>query len=432
MSATDTPPRPETDASTGTPGSTGSPGSTGPVPLLFLAADTGGGHRSAALAVCEALACRYPDQFAPVIADPLSGPGAPWRLRRLTGLYGPNIRIAPWLWGAFWRFADTRPGLWLVLRLLFAPADDVVLGLVAAGRPALIASFHAMTIRPALRARDAIAPAVPVVTVITDLITPHRSWRERRADLIVVPTAAVARRLGQDGIGPGQIAELGLPAAAGFAAGPQPDAAARQDLARDLGASGRRFLVVVTGGAEGSGGIARRAAALVRAYPDVEVVALCGRNRLARHRLSRVAARPGGLLVVRGFVTNMADWLRCADLVVSKAGPGMIAEAACCGVPLVLTSHVPGQERGNTGYAVAAGAARHARSVRRLVRLVGELRADRPALAAMRAASATLARPSAAQAVAGLIAAMAPGAVSGAGQGSTAEAPARSPRPARW
>ncbi len=199
MSGTDPRPGPETGLETGP-----RPGPADPVPLLFLVADTGGGHRSAALAVCEALACRYPDQFAPVIADPLSGPGSPWRLRRLTGLYGPNIRIAPWLWGAFWRFADTRPGLWLVFRLLFAPADDVVRGLVADGQPALIASFHAMTIRAALRARDDIVPAAPVLTVITDLITPHRSWRERRADRIVVPTAAVARRLREDGIGAGR------------------------------------------------------------------------------------------------------------------------------------------------------------------------------------------------------------------------------------
>ena len=44
----------------------------------------------------------------------------------------------------------------------------------------------------------------------------------------------------------------------------------------------------------------------------------------------------------------MADWIRCSDLVVTKAGPGTIAEATCCGTPPLLTSHVPGQEKGNT------------------------------------------------------------------------------------
>jgi len=95
--------------------------------------------------------------------------------------------------------------------------------------------------------------------------------------------------------------------------------------------------VVVTGGAEGSGGIYRRAAAIVRRLDDVTVVAICGRNRRLHRRLTRLAARSGGRLTALGFVDNMAEWLRCADLVVSKAGPGTIAEASCCGAPLVLT-----------------------------------------------------------------------------------------------
>ena len=50
---------------------------------------------------------------------------------------------------------------------------------------------------------------------------------------------------------------------------------------------------------------------------------------------------------------------------VTKAGPGIIAEAACCGTPLLLTSHLPGQERGNAGLVAAAGAGRSAHGVRR-------------------------------------------------------------------
>ena len=51
----------------------------------------------------------------------------------------------------------------------------------------------------------------------------------------------------------------------------------------------------------------------------------------------------------------MADWLRCADIVVGKAGPGTIAEATCCGAPLVLTSFVPGQEKGNAEFVTGVG-----------------------------------------------------------------------------
>ena len=67
---------------------------TTPAPLLFLIADTGGGHRNAAQAVSQALDRMYPGRFAPVLCDPLSGPGSARLLRWVTGLYGPAIRLA--------------------------------------------------------------------------------------------------------------------------------------------------------------------------------------------------------------------------------------------------------------------------------------------------------------------------------------------------
>jgi 1,2-diacylglycerol 3-beta-galactosyltransferase len=51
-----------------------------------------------------------------------------------------------------------------------------------------------------------------------------------------------------------------------------------------------------------------------------------------------------------GFVTNMADYMVAADILVTKAGPGSIAEGAAVGLPIMLTSFLPGQEAGNVGY----------------------------------------------------------------------------------
>ena len=43
-----------------------------------------------------------------------------------------------------------------------------------------------------------------------------------------------------------------------------------------------------------------------------------------------------------GFVTNMAEYMVAADVLVTKAGPGTIAEAASVGLPVMLTSFLPG------------------------------------------------------------------------------------------
>jgi 1,2-diacylglycerol 3-beta-galactosyltransferase len=160
----------------------------------------------------------------------------------------------------------------------------------------------------------------------------------------------------------------------------------------------------MTGGGEGSGGLYRRAAAILRQVKDVDVAVICGRNQRLRRRLTRLAERTQGRLTVQGFVDNMADWLRCADIVVGKAGPGTIAEATCCAAPLVLTSSLPGQEEGNAEFVVETGAGSYAPRPDGLTAEIARLRADPAALTAMRAASARVGRPRAAADIADLLA----------------------------
>jgi 1,2-diacylglycerol 3-beta-galactosyltransferase len=387
-----------------------------PVPLLFLIADTGGGHRSAARAVGQALEAAYPGRFAPVLCDPLGGPGSFRPLRWVTGLYGPSIRLTPWIWGAIYHGFNSRPAMGWLRRAVFPLAARPVAAAVAAHQPAAIVSFHPLTAGAAVSALDGAADRPPVVTVVTDLVTTHLSWRWVQVDRIVVPSAEVRWHCHRSGIAPDRYVEIGLPVTPEFVSAPL-QAHERRAVRRSLGLNGRQFLVVVTGGAEGSGGIYRRTAAILRRLDDVAVVAICGRNRHLRRRLTRLAARAGGRLTVQGFVDNMAEWLRCADLVVTKAGPGTIAEAACCGAPLVLTSSVPGQEEGNTEFVVAAGAGRYVPGVQQLVHEVGRLRGDPIAVETMRRASARLSRPGAAAEIATLLADLVGAAHPGVGDG---------------
>lgn len=65
---------------------------------------------------------------------------------------------------------------------------------------------------------------------------------------------------------------------------------------------------------------------------------------------------PGEVAVVGlGFVTEMAEYMVAADVLVSKAGPGTISEAAALSLPVMLTSYLPGQEEGNVDYVIDGG-----------------------------------------------------------------------------
>ena len=90
------------------------------------------------------------------------------------------------------------------------------------------------------------------------------------------------------------------------------------------------------------------------------------RSRRIQIALDRAAARaargndiakiPGNVDVVPlGFVKNMAEFMVAADVLVSKAGPGTIAEAAAVGLPIMVTSHLPGQEAGNVDIVLNGG-----------------------------------------------------------------------------
>jgi UDP-N-acetylglucosamine:LPS N-acetylglucosamine transferase len=56
-----------------------------------------------------------------------------------------------------------------------------------------------------------------------------------------------------------------------------------------------------------------------------------------------------------GFIERMAEYMIAADVLVSKAGPGTISEAAAVSLPVLLTSFLPGQEEGNVNYVVDGG-----------------------------------------------------------------------------
>lgn len=107
-------------------------------------------------------------------------------------------------------------------------------------------------------------------------------------------------------------------------------------------------------------------------------------------------------------------------LLTGKAGPGTIAEPTCCGTPLLLTAHIPGQEKGNAEIVTSAGAGLWVPGVRELVAEIGRLRRDRGAINAMGAASARLGRPDAGADIARLIADLIPASATAVRAGSCA------------
>jgi 1,2-diacylglycerol 3-beta-galactosyltransferase len=320
-----------------------------PKRLLFLFSDTGAGHRAAAEAVAEALRRRYPNQFYVDCYDPMADQRV--IAGRLTALYGPVTRRVPFLWGAAYRVTNVRPTVRLFQHAIGRGLRRKLRGALEP-RPALVASFH-----PLLNhvAADVVPHGVPRVTVITDWIDFHQAWTDLEADCIICPSEAAYELCRRRGVPADRLVKAGLPIHPRFQ-----DAIRaftdKKSMRLKLRLRPHAPTVLLAGGGDGTEPLRKYAAALAQSRLDIQVLAVCGRNQALAARI-REDNHVG--VHVFGFVDNMPELLLASDLLVTRAGPGMIAEGLACGCPLLLTGYLPGQEEGNVDEVVRRGLGRY-------------------------------------------------------------------------
>jgi UDP-N-acetylglucosamine:LPS N-acetylglucosamine transferase len=268
----------------------------------------------------------------------------------------------------------------------------------------VIAPFLRRGLRRRLRRErpDVVVSALPVVNgllagaaakvgarlevVLTDWHSVHPFWQAHGVDHYTTPTESARADCIRFGAPPQSIDVVGIPIRREFAA--------QNSLAR----RSNRFTILAMVGAEGSPRALRNIAALASAELDAQLIVVCGRNDELRQQVEHLSARmPQRVL---GFVEDVATLMRSVDVLVTKAGGLTLAEAFCCGVPVVIHDVLAGQEAGNLEYVLAHGAVEYALTPAMLVRTVGELASDPARRARLVEHGAALARPDAARQIA--------------------------------
>jgi 1,2-diacylglycerol 3-beta-galactosyltransferase len=113
----------------------------------------------------------------------------------------------------------------------------------------------------------------------------------------------------------------------------------KTELREELGLVQGIPTVLIVGGGDGMGGIVEQADA-TSDDPSFQMVVVCGKNENAQKQLSADDWGKGVNVDVKGFVYNMDEYMRASDAIVTKAGPGTIAEASICGLPCMLSSYL--------------------------------------------------------------------------------------------
>jgi 1,2-diacylglycerol 3-beta-galactosyltransferase len=233
---------------------------------------------------------------------------------------------------------------------------------------------------------------VPLVTVVTDLVTTHPGWICPDADLCLVPSERSRQYVLDGGMSPDKVKVTGLPISLKFLTNKIDKLEAR----KRLGLAEHLPTVLLVSGGEGMGPVYKIARAISSHRPAGQMVIVAGRNQRLRKQLERTGWEiPTKVL---GFVDNMPELMRAADVIVTKAGPSTISEAFIAGLPIILSGFIPGQEEGNVDYVVQKRAGVLAEDSEAIGRLVAEWfePANADLLAEMTSNSRALGRPEAA------------------------------------
>ena len=321
-----------------------------PCRILFLFSDTGGGHRSAAEAIIEAFNLEYGSVVSAEMVDVFKQ-YAPRPINQAPEWYPVIVRM-PELWGLGYRLSNGRRRVGLINASLWPYVRRSMRRLINQHPSDLIVSVHPLVNTAMLRAMR--PDHAPYAVVVTDLVTTHAFWYNANADLTIVPTEDARQQALGFGVPAEKLRVVGLPVA-DRCCQPVRD---KVELRREMGWREDRPLVLLVGGGDGMGPLEQTAHAISRADLPISLVIVAGRNEKLKARLE---AQDWSIPThIFGFTRQMAHFMQAADVLVTKAGPGTISEALNAGLPMILYSHLPGQEDGNLSYVTANGAGVHA------------------------------------------------------------------------
>ena len=304
--------------------------------LELIYFDAGGGHRSAATALCQVIERGgYPWQAQMVNLQELLEPIDV--IRKLSGLRLEDVYNVmlkkDWTLGA--------PQLLRVLQAAIHQYHDDEVRLLArhwaTSRPDLVVSLIPHFNRAMREGLARACPDVPYVTVLTDIADyPPHFWIEPQPQYFVCGSEKAAEQAREAGIPKDHVYR-----ASGMIISPR----FYEPVELDIRAERRRLgldPVFPTGlvmfGGLGSKAMLEIARALDDSAHHLQLIFVCGRNKeVASELQSRPTPHPR---LVLGYTREIPTLMHLSDFFIGKPGPGSISEALAMKLPVIVQKSV--------------------------------------------------------------------------------------------
>lgn len=365
--------------------------------ILILTSDSGFGHRSAANSICKAFNLSHQNETIVKIINPIMDQRSSAGLKKTERDYDHRITTYP----AFYRFtyeiSDSRKISSLVESTLTVALQKSIRQIIRNFRPDAILNTNLMFNAPTGFVLNTLKNRIPFFTVITDLADVHALWFNSRPDMFFVASESVRTKAIASGIPDEKITITGIPVDPSFGFQSEPKSILRENLGLDPDLPTLLFV-----GSPRVSGIMENLIELEKNdHPFQTVVIAGGDNSLYNDLCNRQWKFP---ICIRNFVTNIPEWMMCADILITKAGGLILSEGLAAGLPIILIDNLPGQEEGNIRFIIDNHAGVHAKTPADLNKIVDNwLKNNRSVLLATAEKSRKIGNPEAAAKIAEII-----------------------------
>jgi hypothetical protein len=300
------------------------------VELVFF--DAGGGHRSAANALCEVVKRqeRPWDMQMMNLQELLDEMDV---FRKITGvrlqdLYNLLLRKG-WTIGS----PALMKGMHGVIRLLRPKQVRLLSDYWRPRQPDMVVSVVPNFNRSMYQAIQNVMPQVPLVTILTDMADyPPHFWIEKQPQYLICGTDRAYKQAMELGHSPDRVFRT-----SGMILNPRYYEPVTVDRGPDrtaLGLDPNRPTALMMFGGEGSPAMLDIARLLDASGLDVQIIAICGKSKKLQAAMRAMPRRIA--MHVEGFTREVPRFMRLADFFIGKPGPGSISEAVAMGLPVII------------------------------------------------------------------------------------------------
>lgn len=355
--------------------------------VLVVHASVGSGHRSAAIAVAQAieeivgspeasgLPFELPEDCKAEVLDILDFGRIRFDGNKTASMFTGFTRP---VYDLTWRFTFTGRLLWGggtgISRVMFPAFTE----LVREKQPIAIVCTHIMAANCAVGARMITGLDFPILSVPTDYET-EGLWPHRQSDLFCVDTESMAETLRPRLVPERNIKITGIPTRSDFR-----QAYDRKAVREQFGLPQDKKVILALAGAYLPKPYVHFRETLERMLPamhrfrDMHLVIVAGADREYAARTQKAIEALGlANVTVLGYVDGMASLMAASDVALCKPGGLTVTECLCSETPMILIGQAYGQEKANVLMLTAMGAALHVTTARELVSALKNF-SDRP------------------------------------------------------